>query len=100
MFIKPAQKLKRILRVHLILERRETEDIFKVVGGMYPPKPANSSSVVNSPKLTSFFKQISFGYAGEALPFETVPSITNSVEETDQQLRRARRHPTASAQNP
>ena len=70
MFIKPSQKIKRILRVHLMLEKRETEDYIKIIGGLYPPKPTtDQNSLIVTPKLTSFFKQITFGLAGESQPF-------------------------------
>ena len=72
MFIKPSQKLKRVLRVHVIFDKHETEDNLKIIGSMYPPKKPDLKSVVSVPKLTSFFKQISFFYAGESQPFVTV----------------------------
>ena len=67
MFLKPSQKLKRILRVYLIYQKQEDQDVLKVFGHMYP-----NQSVSGSPKFTCFFKQVSFFFQGETQPFETV----------------------------
>lgn len=75
MFVKPAQKLKRVLRIHIIYKKGETENILKVGGALYPPKSENlTDEVVMIPKFSSFFKQISFFYINENQPFETVLS--------------------------
>jgi hypothetical protein len=69
MFVKPTQKLKRVLRVYLTYERKETEDVLKVFGRLHL---TSQSKMVTLPKFTSFFKQISFSFLGEPHPFETV----------------------------
>ena len=48
--MKPAKKLKRLLRINVIREA----GLIKIFGGLYP----NKENSVNSPKFTSFFRQI------------------------------------------
>lgn len=67
MFLKPSQKLKRILRVYLTYQKQENQDVLKVFGHMYP-----NQNVAGTPKFTCFFKQVSFFFQGETQPFETV----------------------------
>jgi hypothetical protein len=63
MFVKPVQKLKRVLRVYVMYEKKEAEDILKIFGHLYPPSQRNTT-VLALPKFTSFFKQISFFLSG------------------------------------
>lgn len=99
MFIKPSQKLKRVLRVHLIFDKQENEDTIKIIGGMYPPKAPDANNIVSVPKLTSFFKQIAFVYAGESQPFVTVQDKLNLVEKTYKQLHRTRWNPIKASKD-
>lgn len=63
MFVKPAQKLKRVLRVYLTYEKKDSQDVLKVFGQLYPPNP-KETVIAGVPKFTSFFKQISFFMQG------------------------------------
>lgn len=71
MFIKPSQKLKRVLRVYLTYEAKEGEDMLRIYGHLHP-LPNKDVGTVGVPKFTSFFKQLSFSWVGEAQPFEIV----------------------------
>lgn len=71
MFVKPPQKLKRVLRVYALYEKQESEDILRLFGQMQPNKQ-KQDSFNEPPKFTSFFKQISFVLGNESQPFESV----------------------------
>jgi hypothetical protein len=54
MYMKPPQKLKRILRVKVVKENSQGQEILKIFGYIYPKKEETSSC-----RFTSFFRQVS-----------------------------------------
>ena len=67
MYMKPPQKLKRILRVKIVKDNSQGQEILKIFGYIYPKKEET-----NSCKFTSFFRQVSLVSEKDKVTLESV----------------------------
>lgn len=65
--MKPPQKLKRILRVKIVKDNSQGQEILKIFGYIYPKKEET-----NSCKFTSFFRQVSLVSEKDKVTLESV----------------------------
>lgn len=67
--MRPAQKLKRLLRVHVVREE-QAQPILKIFGALYPRREETAGI-----KFTSFFREISYVYERDKTVLENVRLI-------------------------
>jgi hypothetical protein len=67
MYMKPAQKIKRLLRMMVVRENNSGQQSIKMFGYIHPKKEETSGC-----KFTSFFRQITVVNARDKSVIETV----------------------------
>jgi hypothetical protein len=76
LFIRPARKIKKILRVHIKNENIQNSHKLKIKGYLFPFKKDTKDI-----KFTSFFKQIGLKFSNDNYNHYTVWSLNDVVEE-------------------
>lgn len=68
MYMKPPQKLKRILRVKVARSTEQGQELLKVFGYIYPRREETAAC-----RFTSFFRQMTLVSEKDKTTLETVP---------------------------
>lgn len=68
MYMKPPQKLKRILRVKVARSTEQGQELLKVFGYIYPRREETATC-----RFTSFFRQMTLVSEKDKTTLETVP---------------------------